>query len=191
MKITKSMLENDASILLAAIQNHDYEIPTSKAVFSMILKVFFVMVLVQVIAVVVDTITHEEKVNMNNIIMMFLFSSASLLFALFALTLTLYGSISFALCIPKEAVKNSIICQLIKQKIRFHFKLAVIVNVIVATILIYLGPDLIHALGFSWFVMIGACSIMFSGSMSRYLTPTVMATLNKVHETITSGKQTA
>lgn len=51
MKITRSMLEQDAQYLLESVRTTDYEIPQSVDIFKAIFKVYGFVVLLQIIAV--------------------------------------------------------------------------------------------------------------------------------------------
>lgn len=191
MNITKSMLEKDAADLMQVMQKHDYTIPSSLDIFKPILKVYSVVCAIQIMFSAIDYLIYKQSFGDYYLSNVIIFSLISLLLVFIVLSITLHGGISLVLCIPDRVKNESVILNVAKNKLKLYFYAVIIINVIVATILLFSGGRLVTLLGGSWFVSLGIGSVMFSTSMSRYLTPTVMATLNKVHETITSGKQTA
>ncbi|EGZ3978290.1 protein traS, partial [Salmonella enterica subsp. enterica serovar Richmond] len=54
MKITRSMIEQDAQYLLESVRATDYEIPSSGDIFKVIFKVYVFVVLLQIIGVLFD-----------------------------------------------------------------------------------------------------------------------------------------
>ncbi|MEG2433305.1 MAG: hypothetical protein RSB25_16825 [Acinetobacter sp.] len=191
MNITKSMLEKDAADLMQAMKKHDYTIPSSLDIFKPILKVYRVVCAIQIMFSAIDYLIYKQSFGDYYLSDVVTFSLISLLLVFIVLSMTLYGGVSLTLCIPDKVKKESLILKIAKKKLKIYFYAVIIANIIVAAILLFSGGRLVTLLGGSWFVSLCIGSIMFSASMSRYLTPTVMATINKVHETITSGKQTA
>ena len=64
----------------------------------------------------------------------------------------------------------------------------VCVNIIVAAILIINGPNNIIYYGLSWFASLMIGNVVFSMSISRYMTPAVTATFSKIGEFLSSSR---
>lgn len=116
---------------------------------------------------------------------MWLFLSCGIL-TVVALMMT-YGNLSMLMCIPKNVRDNSLLLNIAKKKLKSYYCVVVVVNIIVAAVLISERSDFILGYGFSWFACMIVGGLTFSMSMSRYMTPAVVAALNKVRQIISSG----
>ncbi|EBG3528019.1 hypothetical protein FI632_22355 [Salmonella enterica subsp. enterica] len=184
MKITRSMLEQDAQYLLESVRTTDYEIPQSGEIFKAIFKVYGFVVLLQIIAVFFDWFLYSSSYKYYSLFSMLVFSGLSLVIIFGVLCIMLYQNVSLVLCIPEEVRRQSLFCQIVRKKLRSYFAAVIFFNVIVASILLYCGQAYAGGLGASWFVSLGIASVSFSYSIGRYFTPPVISALNKIAETV-------
>ncbi|EBT5734741.1 hypothetical protein LHP66_004206 [Salmonella enterica] len=184
MKITRSMLEQDAQYLLESVRTTDYEIPQSGDIFKAIFKVYGFVVLLQIIAVFFDWFLYSSSYKYYSLFSMLVFSGLSLVIIFGVLCIMLYQNVSLVLCIPEEVRRQSLFCQIVRKKLRSYFAAVIFFNVIVASILLYCGQAYAGGLGASWFVSLGIASVSFSYSIGRYFTPPVISALNKIAETV-------
>ncbi|ENZ0152881.1 hypothetical protein ACF7MS_004697, partial [Salmonella enterica subsp. enterica serovar Chester] len=175
MKITRSMIEQDAQYLLESVRATDYEIPSSGDIFKVIFKVYVFVVLLQIIGVLFDWLiygTDGEYYSYSDIAIL---STVSLVVVFGVLCMMLYQNVNLALCIPEDVRRQSLICRIVSEKLRTYFIAVILLNTIVAVILLYCGHRHVSYLGASWFVTFIIGGISFSYSMSRYFTPQVMS----------------
>ncbi|EAP7475659.1 hypothetical protein ABQ37_004412 [Salmonella enterica subsp. enterica serovar Sandiego] len=184
MKITRSMLEQDAQYLLESVRTTDYEIPQSGDIFKAIFKVYGFVVLLQIIAVFFDWFLYSSSYKYYSLFSMLVFSGLSLVIIFGVLCIMLYQNVSLVLCIPEEVRRQSLFCQIVRKKLRSYFAAVIFFNVIVASILLYCGQAYAGGLGASWFFSLGIASVSFSYSIGRYFTPPVISALNKIAETV-------
>ncbi|EHI1445386.1 hypothetical protein J8921_004330 [Salmonella enterica] len=184
MKITRSMLEQDAQYLLESVRTTDYEIPQSGDIFKAIFKVYGFVVLLQIIAVFFDWFLYSSSYKYYSLFSMLVFSGLSLVIIFGVLCIMLYQNVSLVLCIPEEVRRQSLFFQIVRKKLRSYFAAVIFFNVIVASILLYCGQAYAGGLGASWFVSLGIASVSFSYSIGRYFTPPVISALNKIAETV-------
>ncbi|EAA1644790.1 hypothetical protein DPS92_23440 [Salmonella enterica subsp. enterica serovar Richmond] len=184
MKITRSMIEQDAQYLLESVRATDYEIPSSGDIFKVIFKVYVFVVLLQIIGVLFDWLiygTDGEYYSYSDIAIL---STVSLVVVFGVLCMMLYQNVNLALCIPEDVRRQSLICRIVSEKLRTYFIAVILLNTIVAVILLYCGHRHVSYLGASWFVTFIIGGISFSYSMSRYFTPQVMSVFSKINDVI-------
>ncbi|EDR9396390.1 hypothetical protein CC662_19910 [Salmonella enterica subsp. enterica] len=184
MKITRSMLEQDAQYLLESVRTTDYEIPQSGDIFKAIFKVYGFVVLLQIVAVFLDWFLYSSTYKYYSLFSMLIFSGFSLVIIFGVLCIMLYQNVSLVLCIPEEVRSQSLVCQIVRKKLRSYFIAVVSFNISVALILLYCGQAYAGGLGASWFVSLGIASVSFSYSIGRYFTPQVMSVIAKIAEII-------
>lgn len=184
MKITRSMLEQDAQYLLESVRTTDYEIPQSGDIFKAIFKAYGFVVLLQIIVVFFDWFLYSSSYKYYSLFSMLVFSGLSLVIIFGVLCIMLYQNVSLVLCIPEEVRRQSLFCQIVRKKLRSYFVAVIFFNVIVASILLYCGQAYAGGLGASWFVSLGIASVSFSYSIGQYFTPPVISALNKIAETV-------
>ncbi|EDE2461889.1 protein traS [Salmonella enterica] len=184
MKVTRSMLEQDARYLLDSVRDADYEIPSSGAVFKTILKVYGCVFFIQLAGVLADWMIYARRGDYYSYSDIAILSTVSLVVIFAVLCVMLYQNVSFALCIPEDVRNNSLICKIIRKKLKAYFVVVVLFNMLVALILLYCGHRHVSYLGASWFFSLIVGGLSFSFSMSRYFTPPVISALNKIAETV-------
>ncbi|EKI6053863.1 hypothetical protein PF285_004002, partial [Salmonella enterica] len=94
MKITRSMLEQDAQYLLESVCTTDYEIPQSGDIFKVIFKVYKFVVLVQLVAVFSDWLLYGVDNEDYSYLSMLILSGGSLLVVFGVLCATLYQNVT-------------------------------------------------------------------------------------------------
>lgn len=188
MKVTRSMIEQDAQYLLESVRMTDYEIPKSGDIFKIILRFFSAVALLQLIAVLADWLLYGSGGEDYSYSSMLILSCGSLLVVFGVLCISLYQNIAMALCIPGEVREKSLVCNIIRKKLRSYFLVMILFNYIVAIVLVLSGGYFVGGMGASWFVSLVIGGLSFSYSMSRYFTPQVMSALNKINEIISPGK---
>ncbi|HFG9820668.1 TPA: protein traS [Salmonella enterica subsp. enterica serovar Frintrop] len=184
MKVTRSMLEQDSRYLLNSVRDADYEIPSSGAVFKTIFKVYGCVFFIQLAGVLADWMIYARRGDYYSYSDMAILSTVSLVVVFAVLCVMLYQNVSLALCIPEDVRNNSLICKIIRRKLRSYFVAVVLFNMLVALILLFLGHRHVSYLGASWFASLIVGGLSFSFSMSRYFTPQVMSALNKINELV-------
>lgn len=188
MKVTRSMIEQDAQYLLESVRTADYEIPASGDIFKVIFKIYGFVVLLQIAAVLADWLLYGNY-KYYSFFSMMIFSGGSLVIIFGILCMMLYQNVSLALCIPEEVRRQSLVCQIVRSKLRSYLVAVVLFNTIVASVLLYCGHAYAGGLGFSWFLSLIIGGLSFSYSMSRYFTPQVMAVIDKIAEVIAPSAQ--
>lgn len=179
-------LEKDAALILSAFQNDDYEIPTTGQIMKPIMKLMSVIYFIQIVGVVIDFILYNGEVDGYRWGDILILSGGGSLFVTIIVIMTLYSNVTLSLCLSDEVKKKSLICQIIKQRLRAYGVTMLVVNLLVGIGLLFYGHPWISTLSVSWFVTIMIAGITFNFSMSPYLTPAVTATLAKIHEVISS-----
>ena len=192
MTITKSDIENDVKRLMSSLEN-DYEIPTSWMIIKPIINKMLVVYCMLFLAAIINGVVYYDKEYPLEIFLAGCFFSAiaSIVLTVTALIMT-YGNLSILMCIPKNVRDNSLLINLGKKKIMTYGYVIVAINVVVAIVLISERRDFIIGYGISWFACMIIGGITFSMSMSRYMTPAVIATLDKIRQVVSSeanGKQ--
>lgn len=190
MRVTRSMIEQDAQYLLESIRTTDYEIPQSGDIFKVIFKIYRVIVLVQLVAIFFDWLLYGLGNEDYSYSSMLILSGGSLLVVFGVLCVMLYQNVTLALCIPEDVRSKSLVCSIIREKMRSYLLAMVLLNSVVASLLVISGGYFVGGLGFSWFVSLGIASVCFSYSTARYFTPQVMAVIDKIAEVITPSTAT-
>ena len=180
--VLKSDIERDVKILMESLKK-DYQIPTSWEIILPIVKVMLVVYVMHFIAITSALIFYNKNIWFPGVAMWMILSCG--LLTVVALMMT-YGNLSMLMCIPKEVRDESLLLRLAKRKFKLYWSVIVIVNVIVAAVLISIRGDFIIGYGVSWFACMIIGSITFSMSMSRYMTPAVVASLDKLKQVIYS-----
>lgn len=190
MKITRSMIEQDAQYLLESVRTTDYEIPSSGDIFKVIFKIYGFVALLQVVGIFSDWLIYAGEGRFYSYSDIAIMSTISLVVIFGVLCVMLYQNVSLALCIPEDVRCQSLVCQIVRTKLRSYFVVVILFNTIVASVLLYCGHAYVGGLGFSWFVSLGIASVCFSYSTARYFTPQVMAVIDKIAEVITPSTTT-
>lgn len=182
--VLKSEVENDAKNIMESL-DADYRIPTSSEIILPIIKVMSVVYLMHALAVIVNEFIYKDDVWLLGI-GMWLFLSCGILTGV-ALIMT-YGNLSLMMCIPKKVRDESLLFAIGKKKLKVYGYVIVAINVAVGIMLIDGDHEFIFGYGVSWFVSMIVGGITFSMSMSRYMTPAVVATLDKIRQVVSSGE---
>lgn len=182
--VLKSEIEKDVQLLMTSLEG-DYRIPSSSEVIFPVIKALSVVYFMHIVAVVVNKFYYDDDIWLFGVVL-WLVLSCSILTA-FALMMT-YGNLSLLMCIPKEVRKKSLIINIGKKKLTIYSYVIVAINFVVAIILIIGNHEFIFGYGISWFASMLIGSFIFSMSMSRYMTPAVVATLAKIRQVISSGE---
>ncbi|ECA0340811.1 hypothetical protein EIK87_22860 [Salmonella enterica subsp. enterica serovar Richmond] len=184
MKITRSMIEQDAQYLLESVRAVDYEIPSSGDIFKVIFKIYGFVALLQVVGIFSDWLIYSGEGRFYSYSDIAIMSTISLVVIFGVLCVMLYQNVSLALCIPEDVRCQSLICQVVRTKLRTYFIVVILFNTIIASVLLYCGHAYVGGLGASWFASIIIGGISFSYSMSRYFTPQVMSVFSKINDVI-------
>ncbi|EKS4680063.1 hypothetical protein QB701_003980 [Salmonella enterica] len=190
MKVTRSMIEQDAQYLLESVRTADYEIPASGDIFKVIFKVYGFVVFLQITGIFADWLFYAGEGRFYSYSDIAILSGGSLVVVFGVLCIMLYQNVSLVLCIPEEVRSQSLICQIVRTKLRSYFIAVILFNTIIALILLYCGHRHVSYLGASWFLSLIIGGLSFSYSMSRYFTPQVMAVIDKIAEVITPSTAT-
>lgn len=182
--VLKSEVENDAKIIMESMEA-DYKIPTSSEIILPLIKVMSVVYLMHVLAVIVNEFVYKDDVWLLGV-GIWLFLSCGILTGV-ALIMT-YGNLSLMMCIPKKVRDESLLFAIGKKKLKVYGYIIVAINVAVGIMLIDGDHEFIFGYGVSWFVCMLIGGITFSMSMSRYMTPAVVATLDKIRQVVSSGE---
>ncbi|EBS4817069.1 hypothetical protein DEN29_18515 [Salmonella enterica subsp. enterica serovar Javiana] len=185
MKVTRSMIEQDAQYLLESVRTADYEIPASGDIFKVIFKVYGFVVLLQAVAIFIDWLFYAGKDKFYSYSDIAILSGGGLVVIFGVLCVMLYQNVSFALCIPEEVRRKSLVCQIVRRKLQSYLVAVILFNTIVASVLLYCGHAYAGGLGFSWFLSLIVGGLSFSYSMSRYFTPQVLSVFSKINDVIT------
>ena len=186
--VLRTDIEKDAEKLMMSL-NDDYEIPSSWTVNRPVLKAVSLVLIIMIVASVINSIVYRHSDDPMDILFGGVFFSllASIILSLFALMMT-YGNLSILMCIPKDVRDKSLLIGIGKRKLKTYGYVIVAINVVVAIVLISGRSDFIIGYGVSWFVSMIVGGITFSMSMSRYMTPAVVATLDKIRQVVSSGE---
>jgi len=181
--VLKSDIEKDVRDLMESLRG-DYRIPDSKEIIFPVIKVMLVVYVMHVVAIISSLLIYEKNIWLPGVIM-WLVLSCGILTAM-ALVMT-YGNLSMLMCIPKEVRDKSLLLGIVKRKLKAYGCVIVGINAVVAVILVSLRGDFIIGYGASWFACMIIGGIIFSMSMSRYMTPAVVAMLDKIRQVVSSG----
>ncbi|HAG3417251.1 TPA: hypothetical protein G8034_004327 [Salmonella enterica] len=180
--VKRSDIENDVKMLMQSFKN-DYRIPTSGEIISPIIKLMSVVYMMHVVVITVGLIVCDKKIWFPGIAMWLVLSCGIL--TVMAIMMA-YGNLSLLMCIPKEVREKSLLVNLAKKKLRLYGLIMIVFNTFVAVVLISERSSLIIGYGFSWFASFLIGGVVFSMSMSRYMTPAVVATLDKIRQVVSS-----
>lgn len=180
--VKRSDIENDVKMLMQSFKN-DYRIPTSGEIIFPIIKLMSVVYMMHVVVITVGLIVCDKKIWFPGIAMWLVLSCGIL--TVMAIMMV-YGNLSLLMCIPKEVREKSLLVNLAKKKLRLYGLVMIVFNIFVGVILISERSSLIIGYGFSWFASFLIGGIVFSMSMSRYMTPAVVATLDKIRQVVSS-----
>lgn len=181
--VLKSDIEKDVRVLMASL-NKDYQIPTSGEIILPVIKAMSIVYVMHVVAIISSSAIYKQNISLPGVAI-WLILSCGILTAV-ALIMT-YGNLSMLMCIPKDVRDKSLLLGLAKRKLKVYGCVIVVINAIVAFVLISLRGDFIIGYGASWFACMIIGGIIFSMSMSRYMTPAVVATLDKIRQVVSSG----
>ncbi|MDL4915019.1 MULTISPECIES: hypothetical protein [Enterobacterales] len=180
--VKRSDIENDVKMLMQSFKN-DYRIPTSGEIISPIIKLMSVVYMMHFVVITVGLIVCDKKIWFPGIAMWLVLSCGIL--TVMAIMMA-YGNLSLLMCIPKEVREKSLLVNLAKKKLRLYGLIMIVFNTFVAVVLISERSSLIIGYGFSWFASFLIGGVVFSMSMSRYMTPAVVATLDKIRQVVSS-----
>ncbi|MDV1123185.1 hypothetical protein RZR41_24560 [Raoultella ornithinolytica] len=181
--ILKSDIEKDARNIIESLQG-DYVIPTSSQIITPIIKPMSIIYFMHLLAYAAnDFFYNEVRIDFLGQTTYFFISCGIL--TLMALIMT-YGNLSILMCIPKDVRDSSLLLNLLRDKMKFYGCVMIAINIVVAVVMINIGPGFIVFYGFSWFASILIGGVILSMSMSRYMTPAVVATLDKIREVVSS-----
>lgn len=186
--ILKSDIEKDAKNIIGSLQG-DYAIPTSGQIITPIIKVMSVIYLMHLFAYAANDLFYNE-VGVDFVGQMACFFISCGVLTIMVLMMT-YGNMSMLLCIPKDVRSSSLLLNILRDKLKFYGYVIVAINVVAAIVMINIGPGFIVCYGFSWFACILIGGVILSMSMSRYMTPAVVATLDKIRQVISTGNDQA
>lgn len=182
--VLKSDVEKDVEILMASLKK-DYQIPTSWEIILPVIKAMLVVYVMHFIAIISALIVYNKNIWFPGVIMWMILSCG--LLTIVALIMA-YSNLSMLMCIPKEVRDKSLLFRVAQKKFKVYWFVIVVINMIIAVVLISLRGDFIVGYGFSWFACMLIGSFIFSMSMSRYMTPAVVATLDKIRQVVSSGE---
>lgn len=180
--VKRSDIENDVKMLMQSFKN-DYRIPSSGEIISPIIKLMSVVYMMHFVVITVGLIVCDKKIWFPGIAMWLVLSCGIL--TVMAIMMA-YGNLSLLMCIPKEVREKSLLVNLAKKKLRLYGLIMIVFNTFVAVVLISERSSLIIGYGFSWFASFLIGGVVFSMSMSRYMTPAVVATLDKIRQVVSS-----
>lgn len=180
--VKRSDIENDVKMLMQSFKN-DYRIPTSGEIISPIIKLMSVVYMMHFVVITAGLIVCDKKIWFPGIAMWLVLSCGIL--TVMAIMMA-YGNLSLLMCIPKEVREKSLLVNLAKKKLRLYGLIMIVFNTFVAVVLISECSSLIIGYGFSWFASFLIGGVVFSMSMSRYMTPAVVATLDKIRQVVSS-----
>jgi|GEM_PF-2820459 hypothetical protein len=181
--VKRSDIENDVKMLMQSFKN-DYHIPTDREIISPIIKLMSVVYMMHVVVITVGLIVCDKKIWFPGIVMWLVLSCGIL--TVMAIMIA-YGNLSLLMCIPKEVREKSLLVNLAKKKLKLYGLIMIMFNIFVAIVLISERSSLIIGYGFSWFASFLIGGVVFSMSMSRYMTSAVVATLDKIRQVVSSG----
>lgn len=181
----KSDVERDAFELMSSLKD-DYEIPSSWSVVLPVIKIMLPVYIMHLLASIVNGMVYYGDDGLMTLYAGLFFSIISCVLLTVTALIISYANISVLLCIPRVNRDKSILLGVFKKKLKTYGCVIVSINVVVAASLIIEDPNFILGYGFSWFVCIIIGGITFSMSMSRYMTPAVVATLDKIRQVVSS-----
>lgn len=181
----RSEVEKDACFILESLKEKDYEIPSNKKILGVLFKKLWSVYVLQIAMIVANCYVYYDGSTgflsyLISVLELFLLSSGSMLFFSLAFVGSLYSSVTMSLVIGKEVIEKSVLMQILAKKIRFYSKFLLLFNTLIGLFLLYFHEAAVAALGFSWFGSFIFCGIILQGSMSRYMTPTVIDAITKV-----------
>lgn len=181
--ILKSDIEKDARNIIESLKG-DYSIPTSSHIITPVIKSMSVVYFMHFLAYASNDFFYNE-VGIDFVGQAACFFISCGILTLMALMMT-YGNLSILMCIPKDVRNSSLLLKLLRDKLKFYGCIMVVINIVVAVVMVNIGPGFIVFYGFSWFACILIGGVILSMSMSRYMTPAVVATLDKIREVVSS-----
>lgn len=181
----KSDVENDVRKVLDSLST-DYDIPSTWAVLKPILNFVVLIFIMFLLAILVDCLVYPNVANKGAVLVMLSIAIMTCVVLFGVLYFMLHGLLNVILCIDRRALDESLLYRIVKRKLKFYVGVIVLFNMLTAAALIYGRNDYIIGYGFSWFMSIIFGSLIFSTSISRYMTPAVTATLSKVSEVLSS-----
>lgn len=181
--VLKSEIEKDIRHLMMSLED-DYRIPSSGEIMLPVIKVLSVAYFMHVVAIIANEFYYNDDVWLLGLGIWLLLSCGLLTVVVLMMT---YSNVSLLMCIPKEVRDKSLLIGIGKRKLKVYSYVIIAVNFFVAIILITENHEFIFGYGISWFVCMIIGGITFSMSMSRYMTPAVVATLNKIRRVVSSG----
>lgn len=186
--IRKSDIEKDMENIMSSL-NGDYEIPTSWMIVRPVIKLMSIVYIMLFLAALINGFVYFDNEYPMELFYggAFFAAVSGVVLTAMALMMT-YGNLSMLMCIPKDVRDNSILLNIGKQKLKVYGCVIIAINIFVAIVLISERSDFIIGYGVSWFVCMLVGGIIFSMSMSRYMTPAVVATLDKIRQVVSSGE---
>ncbi|MEZ6878352.1 hypothetical protein [Enterobacter sp. KBR-315C3_2022] len=185
--VLKSDIENDANKIIDSLKK-DYRIPTSGEIIFPVIKVMSIVYAMHIIAIFGNEFVYKKDIWFPGVIMWLVLSCGIL--TVVALMMT-YANLSMLMCIPKDVRDKSILLNVGKQKLKIYGCIIIAINIVVAIVLISERSDFIIGYGFSWFASFLIGGVVFSMSMSRYMTPAVVATLDKIRQVVSSPQMSS
>lgn len=182
----KSDVERDAFELMSSLKD-DYEIPSSWSVVLPVLKIMLPVYIMHLLASALNGVVYYGDDGLMTLYAGLFFSAISCVVLTVTALMMSYGNVSVLLCVPKASRDRSILLRVFKKKLKIYCCVIVLINVVVAVALIFEDPKFILGYGFSWFACMIIGGLIFSMSMSRYITPAVAATLDKIRQVVSSG----
>ena len=186
-----SELEKDADFILASMKDRDYEIPTNKKIMGIIFRRLKYVYLLQVIFVILAFAIYKESGDLGyqfkKLIYLSLLSCATMMFFSLVFIGATYSNVCIFLTLGDDVKRESILLNIVKNKIVFYTRLLFIVNSLVGCILLWTGEPFVAGLGFSWFATFIVSMLFLQGSLSRYMTPAVVSSLSKVKELLSAS----
>lgn len=182
--VLKSEIEKDVQHLVTSLKD-DYRIPSSGEIIFPVIKVLSVVYFMHVVAIIANEFYYDEDIWFPGVVMWFVLSCVIL--TALALVMT-YGNLSLLMCIPKEVRNKSLLISIGKKKLMTYGYVTIAINFVVAIILITGNHEFIFGYGISWFACMIIGGITFSMSMSRYMTPAVVATIDKIRQVVSVGE---
>lgn len=187
----RSELEKDADFILASMKDRDYEIPTNKKIMGIIFRRLKYVYLLQVIFVILAFAIYKESGDLGyqfkKLIYLSLLSCATMMFFSLVFIGATYSNVCIFLTLGDDVKRESILLNIVKNKIVFYTRLLFIVNSLVGCILLWTGEPFVAGLGFSWFATFIVSMLFLQGSLSRYMTPAVVSSLSKVKELLSAS----
>ncbi|UCQ29577.1 hypothetical protein DCF83_17760 (plasmid) [Edwardsiella tarda] len=188
MKITKSMVEQDAAFIFNSLRDTDYVIPDGWTVAKPALKIMGFIALYQCVMNLVDIAIWGGLKDTSYWFAIFLYSLGPMAFIAFIVYISTFSTSTFYACLSDEVKKKSLLINLCRQKIRFWLAVSFFMNVGLSIILLIMGSGFVLGQGAGWFFMILVSGFTISTSMNRYLTPKAVEAMNKVNDILSPSK---